>query len=190
MQVTIQWVPASSGQYQEVQFRLEGASSWTTFSTNLPMSQNSETVTGLLDYEVYEFRVLNYCEAGGPIATTPIPWAQLGCPIVTETSRTETSLSYQFTHLGGDINSYDVTLLNDAGMVTISTQVKNPPFGSPITGTFINLTPTTNYKIKVTPKVKDGTTVRFQKTDCGLLSTGTSSPSACAAPTNLTVTLG
>lgn len=183
MQAVLNWTPVGGANStgQSVQYRLKGAGTWTTHSS-VGAAVTTATITGLLDNEVYEFQIVNNCTTGGPTPSATIENVKLTCPTVTTSNLTYNSIDYSFSALGGDVDTYDVQLLN-SGSAVVTTQSK--PTAATVTGTFSGLSASTSYSIRVIPKI--GAT--YQKTDCATTGFTTSAAPACGAPTGLSATI-
>lgn len=166
---------------QDVQYRLQGAASWTTHS-NVSSSTTNATITGLALNEIYEFRVVTICSVGGPTGSPIFTTTELTCPTLTLTP-SNTSIQYQFSSVGGDVNQYVVELLNNTGTIVLQTKTENAPFASVITNTFTGLTNATNYQIRVT--VKAGSFIKV----CGVQAISTTTPPSCPPGSGMDVTL-
>lgn len=183
-QTTLSWVPAGgvNSLSQAVQYRKKGDTAWTTFSTETP-SISSKTVTGLLDNQLYEFRVLNHCAVGGDISSGMMEGVKFTCPTVTYT-KTYESITVSFSHLGGSIDAYDVKLYNSANTL-ISTYSVSSPLNSTITHTFDSLSPASTYTVRVVPHAEG-----YSKTDCLVTTITTNDAPTCSAPTVLSANMG
>lgn len=186
MTATLTWTPAggSNSASQDVQYRIRGAGSWTTFQ-NVSASVNTLAVTGLTDNTIYEFRILNNCTVGGSTASNEDEDIKFTCPVLTIT-HTYNSITVQFTHLGAAVNAYDIQLLNSAGTSVLSTNAISSPSGT-ISSTFSSLTAATSYNIRVIPKATGDTT--YSKTDCALTSTTTDAAPTCDAPSGVSAAI-
>lgn len=177
----ITWTPGGGGGAQQVQYKLHSDASFTTYSTVSP-STNSESIPGLSQNLVYDFRVLNNCSGGVPSATS-ISKLEIGCVTALLTTA-DISITGQFATLGGSIDGYEVDLLDSTGTSILQSQTFTGPFSSTLSFTFSSLTASTSYNIRVKPSA--GVTVRV---NCALSPFTTTSTPACPPPTNLTLTL-
>lgn len=180
MNATLSWTIGVGATSQNVQYKLSTSSTWITFST-VGGSATTETVTGLNDNLLYNFRIVTNCAGGEPAPSTVITKINIICPSATTTS-TDTTVSYSFSEIGGDINSYAVKLFNSAGSAEITTST--PTGTTTRTGTITGLTPSTNYKLRIVP-----TAGSISKTDCPFISVTTADPPVCSIPTNVVATL-
>jgi hypothetical protein len=163
-----------------VQYKLASASTYTTFST-LTGIATTETVTGLSNNVIYDFRINTACNGGTGTSSPVVQRINIICPTVTVTA-TSTTLAYSFPEIGGSVGTYSVKLFNSAGTSELSSQT---PIGTTtLTGTFTDLTASTGYKIRVVP-----TAGTITKTDCAFTTGTTSAPPVCNAPTGVTADL-
>jgi hypothetical protein len=163
-----------------VQYKLASASTYTTFST-LTGIATTETVTGLSNNVIYDFRINTACNGGTATSSPVVQRINIICPTVTVTA-TSTTLAYSFPEIGGSVGTYSVKLFNSAGTSELSSQT---PIGTTtLTGTFTDLTASTGYKIRVVP-----TAGTITKTDCAFTTGTTSAPPVCNAPTGVTADL-
>lgn len=180
MNVTLNWTPGAGSSTQDVDYKLNAAGTWTSAVTGLLPATTTYTINGLLDNKIYNFRVVTNCVGGTPASSSTISQINIICPAVT-TTVTDTSASYSFSPIGGDVTAYTVDLLDTAGTSVLATQT--PSVSTPITGTFSGLTASTSYNIRVT-----ATAGTFNKV-CPLNSVTTSSTPSCNPPTGVTATL-
>lgn len=180
MNVTLTWTPGVGSTSQSVQYKLASASTWTTFNT-LTGTATTETVTGLSDNLIYDFRITTACNGGTSTVSPVVKKINIICPTVTVTAAS-TSLSYSFPEIGGSVGSYAVKLFNSAGTSELASQT--PTGTTTLTGTFDSLTASTTYKIRVVP-----TADTITKTDCAFTTGVTSAPPTCNAPTAVTAEL-
>lgn len=180
MNITLNWTPGAGSSTQDVEYKLNTAGTWTTAVTGLLPATTTYTINGLLDNRIYNFRILTNCAGGSPAYSAPISQINIICPTVT-TTVTDTSVSYSFSPIGGDITAYTVDLLDAAGTSVLQTQT--PTITTPITGTFSTLTAGTSYNVRVT-----ATAGTFNKV-CPLNSVTTASAPSCNPPTGVTATL-
>jgi hypothetical protein len=178
----LNWTPAgglnSTG--QQVQCKLSTASTWSNLTT-LSASASTYTVTSLVDNTIYDFRVVNLCSFGGPTSGTSFQTVNLTCPTVTVTP-TYNSVSFNFWDLEASVTEYRIDLLNSAGSLVLA--FKNiTAAGGMISDSFVGLSATTSYQLRVT--VKAGT---FSKV-CGSSSFTTDALPSCGVPSGLAVTV-
>lgn len=180
MNVTLNWTVGVGATSQNVQYKLSTDSTWITFST-VTGTATTETVTGLSDNLIYDFRIISNCASGSPAPSSTIQKISFTCPAVT-TTVTSTSISYSFAELGGSMTSYQVKLFNSAGDTEVAS---GTPTGTTTrTGTFTTLSSGTSYKLRVIPVAGS-----FSKTDCAFVSVATAEPAVCAIPTSVTASL-
>lgn len=164
---------------QTVQYKFANVSNWTT-ATTVSSTTNSAGITGLNQNKLYNFQVINNCPTGGPSASTTLSAIEFTCPSINLTS-TSTSITYSFVNLGGDIDTYTLTLL-DSGNNVVQTKTESGPFSSTVTNTFSGLTANTGYQIQST--VKSGTLSKA----CGFQTITTPNVPSCPTAANFTVT--
>lgn len=130
--------------------------SYTTIGTptfNVTTSKWTITDTSGVDNTLYVYKAISNC--GGSPATTPeasYTFVNITCPSLTFTPGGN-SIDYSFTHLGGNVDKYEVKIYDSTGSVLIHTDTIVPVFSSPITGTFLYLAFDTDYIVVVTPFV-------------------------------------
>ena len=180
MNATLSWSIGAGATSQNVQYKLSSSPTWITFST-VGGSATKETVTGLQDNLLYNFRIVTQCGGGTPAPSTVITKINIVCPTVTVTS-TSTTVSYSFSEIGGDVDGYVVKLFNTAGTVEVGSST--PTGTATRTGTFTGLTASSVYKVRVIPSA--GT---ITKTDCAFTNATTAAPPVCSIPTNVVATL-
>jgi hypothetical protein len=180
MNVTLNWTPGAGSTSQTVQYKLASASTWTTFST-VSGTATTETVTGLADNLIYDFKILTACNGGTSTQSPVVQKINIICPTVTVTAAS-TSLSYSFPEIGGSVDSYVVKLFNSGGTSELASQT--PTGTTTLTGTFSSLTASTTYKIRVVP-----TAGSITKTDCAFATGVTLAPPTCNPPTGVTAEL-
>lgn len=180
MNVTLNWTPGAGSTSQTVQYKLASASTWTTFST-VSGTATTETVTGLADNLIYDFKILTACNGGTSTQSPVVQKINIICPTVTVTAAS-TSLSYSFPEIGGSVTSYVVKLFNSTGTSELASQT--PTGTTTLTGTFSSLTASTTYKIRVIP-----TAGSISKTDCAFATGVTLAPPTCNPPTGVTADL-
>jgi trimeric autotransporter adhesin len=180
MNVTLNWTPGAGSTSQTVQYKLASASTWTTFST-VSGTATTETVTGLADNLIYDFKILTACNGGTSTQSPVVQKINIICPTVTVTAAS-TSLSYSFPEIGGSVTSYVVKLFNSGGTSELASQT--PTGTTTLTGTFSSLTASTTYKIRVIP-----TAGSISKTDCAFATGVTLAPPTCNPPTGVTADL-
>lgn len=180
MNVTLTWTPGVGSTSQTVQYKLATASTYTTFST-VTGTATTETVTGLSDNLIYDFRISTACNGGTSTTSPVVKKINIICPTVTVVAAS-TSLSYSFPEIGGSVGSYAVKLFNSAGTSELASAT--PTGTTTLSGTFNDLTASTTYKIRVVP-----TAGTITKTDCAFTTGVTLAPPVCNAPTGVTADL-
>lgn len=180
MNATLSWTVGVGATSQNVQYKLSTSSTWITFST-VSGTATTETVTGLNDNLLYNFRIVTNCPGGTAAPSTVITKINMTCPTVT-TTPTSTTIPYSFPEIGGDVSSYLVRLFNSAGSAEVTTST--PTGTTTRTGTISGLTASTNYKLRVVP-----TAGGISKEDCPFISVTTAAPPVCNIPTNVVALL-
>ena len=179
MITTLNWTIGSGATSQNIQYKLATDSIWTTFST-LSGTATTETVTGLLDNYIYDFRVVTVCSGGAPAGSTPTQQIKFVCPSV-GVSVTHDTVSYSFLELGGSVSTYTVKLFASDGTTELASQT--PTGTSTRSGTFTGLSALTTYNILVIAAVSTFTS------SCSQVTTATTAIPACNPPTGVTATL-
>jgi hypothetical protein len=180
MNATLSWSIGAGATSQNVQYKLNSSTTWITFST-VGGSATTETVTGLQDNLIYNFRIVTQCGGGTPANSTVLNKIYIVCPTVTLTS-TDTTVTYSFPAIGGDVDAYSVKIFNSAGTTEVASST--PTGTTTRTGTFTGLTASTTYKVRVVPSA--GT---LTKTDCAFTNVTTAAPPVCNIPTDVVATL-
>lgn len=180
MNATLSWTIGAGATSQNVQYKLSTSSTYITFST-VGGSITTETVTGLSDNLLYDFRIVSSCGGGTPAPSAVLTKINIICPAVTVTF-TDTTVSYSFAHIGGDVSAYVVKLFNSAGTTEVATST--PTGTATRIGTITGLTASTAYKLRVVP-----TAGTITKTDCLFTNVTTAAPPVCNIPTNVVALL-
>lgn len=168
---------------QTIQYKKLTDSTWTVFAT-VSAATASSTITGLLDNVIYQFEVVNNCSVGGPSTSAPDVKIKIVCPAVSQSS-TYNSVTFNFTHVGGDVSKYTMELMNGDGSSSIGMKTFTSPSGS-ISDSFTGLSGSTAYQLKLT--VFAGNAFDFSKT-CTNTSFTTAATPVCNAPTAVVATL-
>jgi hypothetical protein len=178
----LNWTPAgglnSTG--QQVQYKQSTSSTWITAAT-LSASANTYTITSLLDNVIYDFQIVNLCTFGGPTSGASFQTISLTCPTVS-TTPTYNSVSFNFPNLGGSITEYRVDLMDAPGTSILAFKTITAS-GTTISDTFLGLSYSTNYQLRVTVKANTYTK------QCPLVPFTTDNLPTCDAPTSLSVTI-
>lgn len=176
---TINWTPGGGGNItsQNVDYRIQGTTNWTTAVTGLAANVATYTITSLADNTIYEFRVVSICSVGGPIVSATMSGIKWVCPTITVTP-THNTITYSFSNLGGSISAYLVELLND-GLTTVI-QSKTTVTGVFDSGSIQASTP---YKVRLT------LTAGALTNACTPVSTATTAAPSCPIPTLTSATL-
>lgn len=178
-QAVINWTPGGGGNVtsQEVQYRIQGSTNWTTAVTGLSSSANTYTITGLAVNTVYEFRVVSNCTFGGPIYSSILTDIEWFCPTISVTP-THNTITYSFSALGGSISAYTVDLLESNQTTIVQTKTT-------VSGVFDSgsITPSTTYYVRLTLTAGSQTNV------CSSVSTATTAAPTCPIPTITSATI-
>lgn len=172
---------SSNNQNQTVQYKLNTVSNWTT-ATSVPPTTTNYSISGLNSNVIYNFQIINNCSLGGPSAGTPINAIQFTCPVVSLTS-TNSMIGFSFPNLGGDIDTYLVTLFDSTGINILQTKNVAAPFSNTVSDSFSGLSANTSYQVGIT--VKAGA---YSKVCPSQTMTTTAIP-ACPSVANFAVTL-
>jgi hypothetical protein len=180
MNITLTWTAGGGATSQNVQYKQSTSGTWITHST-VSGTTNSDTINGLTDNVIYDFRVVTNCAGGTPAPSAPTQQINITCPSVSATP-SDVSIAYSFSDLGASVTGYTVKLFSNDGTTELSSQT---PSGTSVkSGTFTGLTASTGYKIRVIV-----TAGSFSKTNCAFTSVTTTSTPACNAPTGVTATI-
>jgi len=171
----------SNNGVETVQYKLASVSNWTT-NGSLPIGTTSTGITGLNQNRIYNFQIINNCSVGGPSPSTPFSAIEFTCPSVNLTS-TSNSITYSFVNLGGDIDTYTLTLFDSTGNNVIQTKTESAPFSSTVTNKFTGLNANTTYQVKVDLKADV-----FTKS-CNAQTITTPSVPSCPTMSNFTATI-
>lgn len=181
MIITLNWVVGSGATSQDIQYKAATSSTWITFSSVSGVAI-TETVTGLPDNIIYDFRIGSQCTGGTMNYSTPIQAINITEPPLTD-SPTSVAIGYSFPELGGSVTSYVVKIYDSLGTTELSSQT--PTGATTRSGTFSGLTPSTTYNIRIIP-----TAGSFTKTDLPFNVVSTTAPPSCPAPTGVSAVLG
>ena len=175
----INWTPGGGGNVtsQEVQYRVQGTTNWTTAVSGLSTSTNTYTITGLTTNTIYEFRVVSNCSVGGPIYSATMTDIEWFCPTISLTP-THNTITYSFSALGGSISAFTVDLLASNQTTVIQTK-------STVSGVFdsVSITPSTTYYVRLT------LTAGVLSNICTPVSTATTAAPTCPIPTITSATI-
>lgn len=164
---------------QLVQYKAVTSSSYIT-ANSVSSVTTSASISGLNQNTLYNFRIVNNCLTGGPSPSTPVTTIEFTCPVVSLSTPNSGTISYSFPHLGGDVDSYVVKLLDGLGTTLIQSKNENGPFGATVTNSFNGLVSNTSYQVQVTVKASTFSRV------CGNQTITTPNTPACPSITNLT----
>lgn len=175
----INWTPGGGGNVtsQEVQYRVQGVTNWTTAVSGLSAATSTYTITGLNVNTIYEFRIVSNCTFGGPIYSATMTDIEWFCPTITVTP-THNTITYSFSALGGSISAYTVDLLASNQTTVVQTKTT-------ISGVFdsVSITPSTTYYVRLTLTAGALTNV------CPLVTTATTAAPTCPIPTITSATI-
>jgi hypothetical protein len=175
----INWTPGGGGNVtsQEVQYRIQGATNWTTAVSGLSAATSTYTVTGLSVNTIYQFRVVSNCTFGGPIFSATLTDIEWFCPTITVTP-THNTITYSFSNLGGSISAYTVDLLASDQTTVVQTK-------STVSGVFdsVSITASTTYYVRLTLTAGGLTNA------CPLVTTATTVAPTCPIPTITSATI-
>lgn len=105
------------------------------------------TDTGSLSNTLYTYKAISNCTSSTP--SVMVNYANINCPTLATTSD-ETSISYNFTDTGGDIDKYEVEIWDLSGVTLIHTDTYLSPSGT-MNGEFDYLDSGIGYKIRIVP---------------------------------------
>jgi hypothetical protein len=145
----LSWSPGG-GPYsnsQDIFYSELGDSGWILHST-VSASTASAAIEGLLDNVIYRFQVVNRCAFGNGAPSELGEGVHITCPTVDVDAGVE-EVDFSFSHLGWDIDSYVVELLDAVNNVLDSISIASP--SGVISGSFTGLDPATPYKLSVAP---------------------------------------
>lgn len=164
MTATITWTPASGTGTQKVYYRLSTPGGPYILYSTLTASASSETITGLSDDALYDFKIENNCGVGIPGIVIRPQLINISCPTLSLTSTTS-SISYSFVEQNStDIGSYTISLYNSSNSLITATSLSYTTGGATLSGSFGSLSPSTTYKvgISITPTVGSSKTCTLQ----------------------------
>lgn len=183
---TLNWTPVGNvySINQTVYYKAFHDTNWTLLATVGP-TVNTASAPGLSDNIIYQFKVRNNCVGSTNSYSNMWELVNIICPTPVYTNSGETTVTFNFTHVGGDISSYLVELLSATDVVLDSKTFNSP--GPNVAGFFNSgLTPSTDYKIRVTPKATGDLGDHIAV--CGSVSFRTADV-ICNPPTNVSATL-
>lgn len=157
-----------------------------TLHTGAPLSAGTTSVviTGLDDNVQYTFYRYCHCPISGE--TDPEiqgPEIKYVCPTFQSTSSSSNQINYTIliptsaNNVGTWINKILVQVYDSTGTTLFSANTHNSPFSSSVSGSFLGLTASTTYRIKIKYSNAVGTVTH----DCGFQDVMTQAP--CVAPT-------
>ncbi|MFZ7116623.1 MAG: fibronectin type III domain-containing protein [Bacteroidota bacterium] len=177
---TLQWGDVSGSNGYNVQYRVSGASTWTTVTT----LSNSKALTGLSAATSYQYQVQTICSGGNSSYSGTVTFTTSGtsCAIpdvskFTSTNKTSSSCTVGWKAIGGS-SGYNVQY-----KVRNSTNAWNTVNATTNSANLSGLAASTWYEFQVQTICSGGTST-FSAS--GIFAT-TASGSICAIPTGLTV---
>jgi hypothetical protein len=182
---TLNWTPVGNvySINQTVYYKALHDANWALLATVGP-TVNTASAPGLSDNVIYQFKVRNNCVGGTNSYSNMWELVNIICPTPVNITQGETDAAFNFVHVGGDVSSYLVELLSSADVV-LNSQTFSPP-ASNVTGSFTGLTPSTDYKIRVTSKATGDLGDHIAV--CGSVSFRTNDV-VCNPPTSVSATL-
>jgi len=151
---TLNWTPnvnpnVSSQQAEYRRKSVGGAYNSSGFTPANPLTTTDDTVsiTGLLDNVVYEFRISNFCTEGRTYSSN-VEAIKFACVTPTE-EHTDTSITATVSSLPSDITKVKFSLLNFDGTSLLQGPIVVNTIAGSCTNMFSSLTPDTDYIIRV-----------------------------------------
>jgi hypothetical protein len=182
--IVLNWTAAGGANStgQQVLRTLYGANSYSTIATLSASAQTYTDTTAVVD-TVYEYKILNICETGGPTEGGRVNIVDITCVTVT-TNVSGLIISGEYGELLNDTAWDDFAIYDSTGNTLI--QQLTVPGGDQAgawTATDAGIDYNTSYIVRATLVAPNGTTK-----DCDV-SVSTGSAPACDAPTNLTASV-
>ena len=182
--IVLNWTAAggSNSTGQQVLRTLYGANSYSTIATLSASAATYTDTTAVVD-TVYEYKIVNICEVGGPTEGGRVNIVDITCVALT-TSVNGLIISGEYGELLNDTAWDDFAIYDSTGNALLQ-QLPTPNDSQPgtFTGTDAGIDYNTSYIVRATLVAPNGTTK-----DCDV-SVSTGSAPACDAPTNLTVSV-
>lgn len=156
---TIKWDVGLGVTRQELLLKKKyGEEDWSVVAI-LNSGINTYTLKGLNENTIYLFKINSICD-GGNISSETIELIAFSCPNIIIEPTCGNAINYSFTHLGFDVDIYDIFLYdNNNNVLSAQTKIAEDV----ISGSFTNLDVPSAYKIGVVPKADE-----HSKTDCQL----------------------
>lgn len=175
-EASLSWTPGGPDGNQTVQYKAASTGSYTDFST-LSSGVSNETIDGLDENTLYNFRIVNNCVGGTPTSSNIIQAIEITCPddiaveVAPDPDNEDASqiATVTFSNLGIDIYRYTIELRNAAGSTVLNSAIEiasctSTP-GCEVSRVFNGIVLDSSYKIKVIPFVGS-----FSRTNCTLFS--------------------
>ena len=182
--IVLNWTAAGGANStgQQVQRSLFGANSYSTIATLGASAATYTDTTAVVD-TVYEYKIVNICEVGGPTEGGRVNIVDITCVTVT-TNVSGLIISGEYGELLNDTAWDDFAIYDSTGNDLIQ-QLTVPGGQQPgsWTATDAGIDYNTSYIVRATLVAPNGTTK-----DCDV-SVSTGAAPACDAPTNLTVSV-
>ena len=182
--VVLNWTAAGGANStgQQVLRTLYGANSYSTLAT-LSASATTYTDTTAVVDTVYEYKIVNICEVGGPTEGGRVNIVEITCVTVT-TNVSGLIISGEYGDLLNDTAWDDFAIYDSTGNDLIQQlTVPGDQSSGAWTATDAGIDYNTSYIVRATLVAPNGTTK-----DCDV-SVSTGAAPACDAPTNLTVSV-
>lgn len=180
--IVLNWTAAggTNSTGQEVQRSPYGAGTFTTITTLSATAATYTDTTAIVD-TVYDYKIVNICEVGGPTSGGTQDIADITCVTLT-TNVSGLTVSGEYGQLFNDTAWNSFGIFNEAGttLVQALTVPLDQQPGS-YSSTDAGITYNTNYILRATLIAPNGLTKRCD------VSFSTGAAPACDAPTNLTV---
>ena len=178
--IVLNWTAAGGANStgQRVERSAYGANSYSTLATLSASATNYTDATALID-TVYDYRIVNICEVGGPTNGGRVNIVDITCPIVTA-NVSGLIITGEYGDTANESDYQSVQLLNTAEDVLQTLTVTGNQPGT-YTFTDAGVDYNTTYIVRVVIVAPNGTTK-----DCDT-SVSTGNAPACDAPTGLTV---
>jgi hypothetical protein len=182
--VVLNWTAAggSNSTGQQVQRTLYGANNYSTIATLGASAETYTDTTAVVD-TVYEYKIVNICEVGGPTEGGRVNIVEITCVALT-TNVSGLLISGEYGELLNDTAWDDFAIYDSTGN-TLLQQLPTPSGQQPgdWSATDAGIDYNTSYIVRATLVAPNGTTK-----DCDV-SVSTGSAPACDAPTNLSVSV-
>ena len=182
--IVLNWTAAGGANStgQQVLRTLYGANSYSTLATLSASAATYTDTTAVVD-TVYEYKIVNICEVGGPTEGGKVNIVDITCVTVT-TNVSGLIISGEYGEILNDTAWHDFAIYDSTGNDLV--QPLAVPGGDQAgtwTATDVGIDYNTSYIVRATLIAPNGTTK-----DCDV-SVSTGSAPACDAPTNLTVSV-